>query len=905
MYRAVKVVRREDFEYERTFEREFEGIQRYEKVSQDHPGLVDVLHVGRNDEAGYYYYVMELADDEGGSHHDVDVATYKPRTLSSDLRRKPIRSVRECVDLGMAMAGALGHLHHAGLTHRDVKPSNIIFVKGQPKLADVGLVASTGQRTFVGTEGYVPPEGPGTSSADLYSLAMVLYEMHTGKDRLDFPELPTNLEIPPTVNRDEWRALNGVICRAGSPDPRKRYESAHGFAKALQSVCADLNPLEGKKKRPLILVLGSLFIFALVSAAGFGGYWIWRDNQSFVGRHDTPLLSDGNLSKGEGMVVRTPIAPTGPIGPVAPVEGVVIDPEGNSDSGTSSGAPGKFSFIDSPAKSPADSGEVVIRDEVVKMKSDDKPGELKKTEVEGKTGTPAVPPLVADPLENQVAQGQVKIMSQPGAASVWHEGKEIGITETRLLEFDVGPIEVVLKREGYHDLVYTGVVKEGTQVITLTLLPDLGPIPGNPWVNSLGMEFVPGPDGGYTSNGEVSVGIFDLFLDETGKQIPRSAIEGIAQVPEDSALWEFCDWMTQKDRATGHLGPKRYYRPQRYAADTGRNSFFCSIGEGFGTLVLNTDPAGAAVFRAGTYLGETPLVINDLRLGGFSLELFKPGYEVAVAMGDLTRAEAQDLIVELERDASVVFGERWTNSQGMGMVPFENILVASYETPARAYREFVSEPGGTTAVPPQTVSDLNHPASGISYAEAAAFCEWLTTRERAANWIRPWQRYRLPSDLEWSRIAGLQGEAGETPEVRNRDRKAGFLWGAEWPPPPGAGNFADVTATVFFGNNIIEGYTDGFERTAPSGSFAATATGLFDLAGNVWEWVQDPYTDGSDGLYVVRGGGWNSSDREVLASAYRNPVPITAKEDFYGFRYVLEDSGGPSAPERPAPGSSE
>ena len=63
MYRAVKVVRREDFEFERTFEREFEGIQRYEKVSQNHPGLVDVLHVGRNSEGGFYYYVMELADD--------------------------------------------------------------------------------------------------------------------------------------------------------------------------------------------------------------------------------------------------------------------------------------------------------------------------------------------------------------------------------------------------------------------------------------------------------------------------------------------------------------------------------------------------------------------------------------------------------------------------------------------------------------------------------------------------------------------------------------------------------------------------------------------------------------------------------------------------------------------------
>ncbi len=56
--RAVKIVRREDFELERTFEREFEGIQKYEKVSKNHPGLVDVLHVGRDDEAGFYYYCL-------------------------------------------------------------------------------------------------------------------------------------------------------------------------------------------------------------------------------------------------------------------------------------------------------------------------------------------------------------------------------------------------------------------------------------------------------------------------------------------------------------------------------------------------------------------------------------------------------------------------------------------------------------------------------------------------------------------------------------------------------------------------------------------------------------------------------------------------------------------------------
>ncbi|MEM6916371.1 MAG: hypothetical protein AAF491_07360, partial [Verrucomicrobiota bacterium] len=234
---------------------------------------------------------MELADDESGASEEIDPSSYRAKTLTSELRNRSGRAVEDCVHIGISLAGALGHLHLAGLTHRDVKPSNIIFVKGVPKLADVVLVAATGQRTFVGTEGYVPPEGPGTNSADLYSLAMVLYEMHTGKDRMDFPELPTNLEIPPTVNRDEWRALNSVICRAGSPDPSKRYDSAHSLALALRGVIASNIPGAGKKSRAGVGILVTLLILALLGGVGFGGYWLWKDTQSFVDENSDLFVS--------------------------------------------------------------------------------------------------------------------------------------------------------------------------------------------------------------------------------------------------------------------------------------------------------------------------------------------------------------------------------------------------------------------------------------------------------------------------------------------------------------------------------------------------------------------------------------------------------------------------------------
>src|SRR2546422_6762143 len=69
-YRAVKIVHRRTFEHDRPFEREFGGIQKFEPISRSHEGLVDLLQIGRNDKEGYFYYVMELADDAGAKRSD-------------------------------------------------------------------------------------------------------------------------------------------------------------------------------------------------------------------------------------------------------------------------------------------------------------------------------------------------------------------------------------------------------------------------------------------------------------------------------------------------------------------------------------------------------------------------------------------------------------------------------------------------------------------------------------------------------------------------------------------------------------------------------------------------------------------------------------------------------------------
>src|SRR5690349_14925591 len=72
-YRAVKIIYRQEAEQHSRWDREFNGLRNFEPISRSHAGLVNILHSGSDEEAGYFYYVMELADDENsGQQIDPD-----------------------------------------------------------------------------------------------------------------------------------------------------------------------------------------------------------------------------------------------------------------------------------------------------------------------------------------------------------------------------------------------------------------------------------------------------------------------------------------------------------------------------------------------------------------------------------------------------------------------------------------------------------------------------------------------------------------------------------------------------------------------------------------------------------------------------------------------------------------
>ncbi len=269
IYRAVKLVWRERFPDAVPFEREFKGLAKFAAVSLGESIQLALLHLGRNDEAGFFYYVMELADDaERG--RSIDPERYVPLTFTELRRRRGRIAANDCLTYGVELARVLAGLHVHGLVHRDIKPSNVILVNGVPKLADIGLVApAAGAHTFVGTEGFVPPEGPGSPGADVYALGKVLYELSTGLDRQEFPQLPTDLTR--LTDHEALLDLNEVVLRACDPSPAERYRDGAALLADLEKLRAGQPVLRRPRSVPLLTA-------AAVLVLGAGAFFAWQKN---------------------------------------------------------------------------------------------------------------------------------------------------------------------------------------------------------------------------------------------------------------------------------------------------------------------------------------------------------------------------------------------------------------------------------------------------------------------------------------------------------------------------------------------------------------------------------------------------------------------------------------------------
>lgn len=174
----------------------------------------------------------------------------------------------------------------------------------------------------------------------------------------------------------------------------------------------------------------------------------------------------------------------------------------------------------------------------------------------------------------------------------------------------------------------------------------------------------------------------------------------------------------------------------------------------------------------------------------------------------------------------------------------------------------------------------DQPVTGVSWQEAALYCNWLSAQDDLPPFYREEQDrvigfdasstgYRLPTEAEWSwAVASLSGGTR-------------FAWGTQLPPPDRFENYADRSAQNALGR-IIFGYNDNHIVAAPVGIFAANAHGIHDLSGNVAEWMHDIYeipeagavTDpmgAAEGEYhVIKGASWKYGTVTDLRTSYRD-----------------------------------
>ncbi len=188
----------------------------------------------------------------------------------------------------------------------------------------------------------------------------------------------------------------------------------------------------------------------------------------------------------------------------------------------------------------------------------------------------------------------------------------------------------------------------------------------------------------------------------------------------------------------------------------------------------------------------------------------------------------------------------------------------------------------------ETVEDSTHPVQSVSQDDAAAFCVWLTGKDRAAGMIGMQDEYRLPTDVEWSYAVGIgeREDVTATPKSKSGMIADIYPWGKSFPPPSGSGNYADTAGAATYAERKIEGYADGHATTAPVGSFKGNPLGIHDLGGNLWEWTSSPYEEGKE-YSVLRGGSWDIGTSARVSSSYRRFYTPADRDCVIGFRCVL------------------
>lgn len=194
-------------------------------------------------------------------------------------------------------------------------------------------------------------------------------------------------------------------------------------------------------------------------------------------------------------------------------------------------------------------------------------------------------------------------------------------------------------------------------------------------------------------------------------------------------------------------------------------------------------------------------------------------------------------------------------------------IASAREDDLDLFKELAAQYAWTDAAPPP--GHGAHPVVLVTCADAMAYCAWMSAMLS--------RTVRLPTEAEWEKAA------------RGGASNQRYPWG----------NDVDPSACVYLSDPAAKRQ----RGTRPTGTHAPNGYGLYDIVGNVWEWVadwydpdyyslsdvKDPRGPRSGALRIVRGGSWVNDDVEMLRCAYRHKVPSDTYAYSIGFRIVCTD----------------
>jgi formylglycine-generating enzyme required for sulfatase activity len=483
----------------------------------------------------------------------------------------------------------------------------------------------------------------------------------------------------------------------------------------------------------------------------------------------------------------------------------------------------------------------------------------------------------------------VTLQTQPAGAEVFVDGQSRGTTPVQL-ELDAGERALEARLAGHN--AWQGSVRVEADVAQALPLVTLSPADGR-------VELRSAPS-------EASVNVNGEFRGRTPLSLrlnPGRAHQIVVTKP----------------------GYEDAVRELSVAADSGRQLEIELVAQ-YGEVAIQSEPANAAIWVDEQLAGTTPSTLKLTALG-HRIEVRQEGYATQSAEITPRPGFSQTLAFALEAlDDTTGSGYprvlRTTLGQELTLVPAGRFAMGSSrreigrrsnevlrevelsrayylgtrEVTNAEYRAFKSDhDSGTFGA--ESLNGDDQPAVRVSWDEVAQFLNWLSIEDALQpvyeqtpmGWaaMQPLRSgYRLPTEAEWAYAARAVGE----------DEQLVYPWGQTLPPPDRSGNYADLSAGELLPTTLVT-YNDGFPVSSPAASFAPNAVGIYDLGGNVAEWVQDVYVidvaPGGDLLvdplgpatgrsHVVRGASWRSYLQTDLRLAYRD-YSTDLREDL-GFR---------------------